>query len=179
MHCCRERNSTRYDLLNNLSPAKEFHNIKLIKLNKKLPSVVKKDMFYDHLDLLQSFFYKEKVKTCTWFFKSLKIMLYNKLSWQTFLSALYANMTAMCTAYLFFLSLNFFQWYLFTWEVITSLLIFHMLWISLKGYIFSFTVKYCKRFIFSVYDIWRNINFWLFSVDLNWRFILINLIIPK
>ena len=40
-------------------------------------------------------------------------------------------------------------------------------------------VKYCKRIIFSVYDIWRNFNFWLFSVDLNWRFILINLIIPK
>ena len=38
---------------------------------------------------------------------------------------------------------------------------------------------YCKRIIFSVYDIWQNFNFWLFSVDLNWRFILINLIIPK
>ena len=34
--------------------------------------------------------------------------------------------------------------------------------------------KYCKRIIFSVYDIWRNFNFWLFSVDLNWRFILMN-----
>ena len=40
-------------------------------------------------------------------------------------------------------------------------------------------MNYCKRIIFSVYDIWRNFNFWLFSVDLNWRFILINLIIPK
>ena len=38
---------------------------------------------------------------------------------------------------------------------------------------------YCKRMIFSVYDIRRNFIFWLFSVDLNWRFILINLIIPK
>ena len=37
---------------------------------------------------------------------------------------------------------------------------------------------YCKRIIFSVYDILRNLNFWLFSVDLNWRFIPINLIIP-
>ena len=42
-----------------------------------------------------------------------------------------------------------------------------------------FLLLYCKRIIFSVYDIWRNFNFWLFSVDLNWRFILINLIIPK
>ena len=38
--------------------------------------------------------------------------------------------------------------------------------------------EYCKRIIFSVYNIWRNLNVWLFSVDLNWRFILINLIIP-
>ena len=38
---------------------------------------------------------------------------------------------------------------------------------------------YCKRIIFSVYDIWRNFNFGLFSVDLNLRFILIILIIPK
>ena len=33
---------------------------------------------------------------------------------------------------------------------------------------------YCKRIIFSVYDIWQNLKFWLFSVDLNWRFILKN-----
>ena len=31
---------------------------------------------------------------------------------------------------------------------------------------------YCKRILFSVYDIWQNLNFWLFSLDLNWRFIL-------
>ena len=33
---------------------------------------------------------------------------------------------------------------------------------------------YCKRIIFSVYDIWQNLKFWLFSVDLNWSFILMN-----
>ena len=36
--------------------------------------------------------------------------------------------------------------------------------------------KYCKRFTFSVYDIWRNFNFLLFGVDLIWWLIEIHLL---
>ena len=37
---------------------------------------------------------------------------------------------------------------------------------------------YCKRIIFGVYDIWRTLNFRIFSVDFIWRLILNHLIIP-
>ena len=36
-----------------------------------------------------------------------------------------------------------------------------------------FFIKYCKRFILSVYDIWRTLNFRLYSEDSIWCLILI------
>ena len=45
-----------------------------------------------------------------------------------------------------------------------------------KEHIIENFYMYCKHFIFSVYDIWQNLNFWLFSMDLNWHFILMNFI---
>ena len=43
---------------------------------------------------------------------------------------------------------------------------------------FSKVVMYCKRIIFSVYDIWRFLDFLLLSVELIWWLICIHLFKP-